>query len=98
MPPQGNETIWTLTSHVQQDNEQQTDQRPNLSESQNETKNRNKRQRIRKNKEITIATVNVRGLKGKIKSLESLLQMEQITTALLTETMMNKNDQISIKG
>ena len=98
MPPQENETIWTLTSHVQQDNEQPTDQRSNLSENQNETKNMNKRQRIRKDKEITIATVNVRGLKGNIKSLESLLQLEQITIALLTETMMNNNDQISIKG
>ena len=56
------------------------------------------RKRIRKNTEITTATVNVRGLKGKIRSLESLLQTEKITIALITETMMKKGDQISIKG
>ena len=57
-----------------------------------------RRKRIRKNKEITIATINVRGLKGKIKSLQSLLQTEKITIALITETMLKKGEKISIKG
>ena len=56
-----------------------------------------RRKRIRKNKEITIATINVRGLKGKIKSLESLLQTEKIAIALITETMWKKGEKISIK-
>ena len=60
--------------------------------------NNNKRRRIRKNKELTITTINVRGIKGKIKSLESLLQAEKIDIALITETKMKKGDQISIKG
>ena len=60
--------------------------------------NTNKQRRIRKNKELTITTINVRGIKGKIKSLESLLQAEKIDIALITETKMKKGDQISIKG
>ena len=56
------------------------------------------RKRIRKNKEITIATIIVRGLKGKIRSLESHLQTKKITMVLITETMLKKGDQISIKG
>ena len=56
-----------------------------------------RRKRIRKNKEITIATTNVRGIKGKIRSLESLLQAKKVTIALITETMLKKGDQISIK-
>ena len=64
-----------------------------------ESKEKNyKRRRIRKNKELTITTINVRGIKGKIKSLESLLQAEKIDIALITETKMRKGDQISIKG
>ena len=64
-----------------------------------ESKEKNyKRKRIRINKELTITTINVRGIKGKIKSLESLLQAEKIDIALITETKMRKGDQISIKG
>ena len=64
-----------------------------------ESKEKNyKRRRIRKNKELTITTINVRRIKGKIKSLESLLQAEKIDIALITETKMRKGDQISIKG
>ena len=64
-----------------------------------ESKEKNyKRRRIRKNKELTITTINVRGIKGKIKSLESLLQAEKIDIALITETKMRKGHQISIKG
>ena len=64
-----------------------------------ESKEKNyKRRRIRKNKELTITTINVRGIKSKIKSLESLLQAEKIDIALITETKMRKGDQISIKG
>ena len=57
-----------------------------------------RRPRIRKNKEITIATINVRGIKGKIKSLETTLNTEKISIALITETQLKKNEQISVKG
>ena len=57
-----------------------------------------RRKRIRKNKEITIATINVRGMKGKIRSLESVLNTEKIAIALITETQMKKGEKISIKG
>ena len=57
-----------------------------------------RRQKIMKNKEITIANINVRGLKGKIKSLEFLLQTEKIAIALITETMLKKGETILIKG
>ena len=60
--------------------------------------NEKKRKRIRKNKEITVVAINVRGLKGKIKSLQSLLQAEKVDIALITETKMKTGDQISIKG
>ena len=45
-----------------------------------------------------MASINVRGLKGKIRSLESLLKTENIEIALITETMLKKGDQISIKS
>ncbi len=57
-----------------------------------------KRKRIRKNKHITIATINVRGAKGKIKSLESLLTTEKIQVAIITETMFKNKEAYNIKG
>ena len=44
---------------------------------QNQLKKKRRRTKIRKNKNLTIATINVSGLKGKIKSLESLLESEK---------------------
>ena len=57
-----------------------------------------KRKRIRKNKNITIATIDVRGAKGKIKSLESLLTTEKIHVAIITETMFKNKEAYNIKG
>ena len=62
------------------------------------TQNKKRRPRIRKNKEITIATINVRGIKGKIRSLEAALNTEKISIALITETQLKSGEQISIKG
>ena len=63
------------------------------------TRPKNKgRPRIRKNKEITIATINVRRIKGKIRNLETALNTEKISIALITETQLKKGEQISIKG
>ncbi len=57
-----------------------------------------KRKRIKKNTQITIAAINVRGAKGKIRSMESLLQTEKIQIALITETMFNNKEAYNIKG
>ena len=77
-------------------------QKPMLVDNEESPPTENKRKkrwkRIWKNKEITIATINTKGMRGKIKSLESLLQKEKITIALITETMLKKVEQISIKG
>ena len=57
-----------------------------------------KRTRIRKNKNLTIAVININGVKGKIKSLESLLEAEKIQVALITETKLKEKQKINIKG
>ena len=62
------------------------------------TRPKNKRRpRIRKNKEITIATINVRGVKGKIHSLETTLNTEKISIALITETQLKKGNKYQSK-
>ncbi len=63
-----------------------------------EPKTNNKRKRIRKNKDLKIATINIRGAKGKIRSLESLLTAEKINVALITETMFQNKEGYNIKG
>ena len=80
------------------DTEHNSDESPTHQAKMEGKENTNKRRRIRKNKELTITTINVRGIKGKIKSLESLLHAEKIDIALITETEMKKGDQISVKG
>ena len=52
----------------------------------------------KKKRELRVTMVNVRGIKGKIKRLESLFHTEKIDISLFTETKMKKGDQISIKG
>ena len=83
----------------------QTDARDNNPTNHKEDQNNNtttpskkRRPRIRKNKEITIATINVRGIKGKIRSLEAALNTEKISIALITKTQLKSGEQISIKG
>ncbi len=61
-------------------------------------KKRRHRKRNRKNTEITIATINIRGAKGKIRSLESLLASEKVKIAAITETMFSGNEGYNIKG
>ena len=57
-----------------------------------------KRKRIRKNKHIVVALVNVNGIKGKIKSLESMLQAEKVGIALITETKLAQNSKVNVRG
>ena len=59
---------------------------------------RTKRKRIRKNKTLTLAAININGIKWKIRSLENLLQSEKIGIALITETKLPGKDKINIKG
>ena len=42
--------------------------------------------------------VNVRGIKSKVKSIESLLKATKASIALISETKLDKNQQINIKG
>ena len=42
--------------------------------------------------------MNVRGIKGKVRSIESLLEAAKIDIALITETKLPKSENISIKG
>ena len=49
-------------------------------------KNNNGRKQIRQNKNLTIVTCNVNGIKGKINNLESMLQATKAHIALITET------------
>ena len=96
-PPLEQQITWTLM-HQPSTNPETEDQETKQSSNNPGTKLKGRRPRTRKNKEITIASINVRGLKGKIRSLESLLKTEDIEIALITETMLKKGDQISIKG
>ena len=73
----------------------------NIIKNQEDNTNRNqrrKRRRTRKNKEISIAVMNVRGIKGKIKSLEAIVQTQKTKIALITETHLKNNETINIKG
>ena len=65
---------------------------------QNQPKKKRRRTKIRKNKNLTIVTSNINGLKGKIKSLESLLESEKIHIALITETKLKEKQKVNIKG
>ena len=65
---------------------------------QNQLKKKRRRTKIRKNKNLTIATINVSGLKGKIKSLESLLESEKNHIALTTKTNLKEKEKVNIKG
>ena len=49
-------------------------------------------------KTLTIAAINVNGMKGKIRSLESLLEAEKIQIALITETELKEKQKRNIKG
>ena len=42
--------------------------------------------------------MNVRGIKGKVRSIESLLEAAKIDIAIITETKLPKSENISIKG
>ena len=96
-PPLEQQITWTLMNQLSTSSETE-DQETKQSSNNSGTKPKWRRPRTRKNKEITIASINVRGLKGKIRSLESLLKTENIEITLITETMLKKGDQISIKG
>ena len=61
-------------------------------------KSNNRRKRIRKNKNLTIVTCNANGIKGKINSLESMLQATKAHIALITETKLPEKQKINIKG
>ena len=61
-------------------------------------KKRNTRKRIKKITEITIATTNVRGAKGKTKSLESLVNSQKIGITIITEFMFNNKEGYNTKG
>lgn len=69
-----------------------------LQKSTKGTTNKQRRKRIRKNKQLRIAAVNVRGIKGKIKSLESMLNVVKIDIALIPETKLENQTKINIKG
>ncbi len=63
--------------------------------------NKNKKKKgknSRKYKKLTVATINARGIKGKIRSLETLLDAYKIDIVLLTETMLKNKEGINIKG
>ena len=70
----------------------------NQGNNQEKKKKQNKRKRIRKNKTLTIAAININGIKGKIRSLETLMESEEIGIALITETKLQRNEKINIKG
>ena len=59
---------------------------------------RKKDQNQNKNKQITIITVNVRGIKSKVKSIESLLKATKASIELITDKKLDKSQQINIKG
>ena len=61
-------------------------------------KSNNRRKWIRKNKNLTIVTCNVNGIKGKINSLESMLQATKAHIALITDTKLPEKQKINIKG
>ncbi len=68
------------------------------SEEQTTNTNKRKRRRIRKNKEIQLAIINARGIKGKIKSLEAIIKTNKIKIAAITETHLKNEETLNIKG
>ncbi len=78
-------------------NQQNDQQQPNTNNGTQKRKTR-KRKRIRKNKQVTIAVLNVRGLKGKTRSLETILEAGKIKIAAISETHLKNNETPNIKG
>ena len=86
--PNHNIPIWKLTDNIQynkpaievtvHNNDENPNHKANIDEKEN-IKNRN---RIWKNRGLTITFINVGEIKGKIKSLEFLLHTEEIDIAL----------------
>ena len=91
------ETSITLQM-THKDPDVETKESAKTQEEKNTKHKKKRRQRIRKNKEITIAVINARGMKGKIRSLETVLSTEKITIALITENQLKHGEQITIKG
>ena len=83
-----------LGRHETQEKQNTEESKRNASTHQ---KQKNKRKKIRKNKNLKIAAINVNGMKGKIRSLESLLEAEKIQIALITETKLKEKQKINIK-
>ncbi len=67
-------------------------------EEPNKRRPKKKRPRNRKNKEINIACINVRGAKGKMRSMQSLVEAENLHITLITETMFKGDEKYNIKG
>ena len=82
----------------QQDFELENEEKDLRKEKTNRKRTKIKRPRNRKNKEIKIMAINVRGAKGKITSLQTLLQAEDIQIALITETLFKADETYNIKG
>ena len=62
---------------------------------------RNTRRRLGKQKQLEklkILTINVRGLKSKLKSVESVLQTHGTHLAGITETHLDKGEEITLPG
>ena len=57
-----------------------------------------RRPRIRKNKNLTIASINTNGIKGKIRSIQTLPEAEKVDIALITESKLNNKESANIKG
>ena len=70
----------------------------NIDKQTNPKPNRKPRKRTTTKKEINLATVNVRGVKGKTKSLESLLAAGSIHVAAISDTHLQNKETINIKG
>ncbi len=64
----------------------------------NTNRKKQKRKRIRKNKNLQLAVINIRGAKGKMKSLEAILKTEKTTIAAICETHLKNNETVNISG
>ncbi len=62
------------------------------------TKARRTRHKSGKNKNMQMAVINIRGMKGKVKSLESLLTSEKIGIAIISETHLQNKETAHVKG
>ena len=83
------------TTETEDDDEEEEN-----TENKEETKcsNDKNRKRIRKNKELTILTINARGVKGKMKSIETIVDTEKPDLLLITETHLKGKERMNIKG